>query len=206
MGPQGSFERDEGPVRALEDTSGLATAPACRVSAVAFLGVVNETERAAEELALAYELHEDRRVHRVSNGWDGALRDKANALADGLASKLPRLSCDFVSESGDGGLARFIEVKGKRSSTASSIPLLDRQMDTSEALGDFYWLYVGFDVLTPAGYLVALPSPHLLPWTLLDSDQPRSTTGRVEDERRWFVSPAEVLRQAARVWPPLGTS
>ena len=167
--------------------------------------MLNATELAAEGLALAYEGHEGRRVHRVSHGWASDLWNRVVVLADGRNVGLRKPSCDFVSEGADGALVRFIEVKGKRSSVASSIPLLDRQMDTSEALGDLYWLYVGFDVLTPDGYLVVLPSPHLLPWRLLDQEQPRSTTCRVQDERRWFVSPNEVLRRAARVWPPTGS-
>jgi hypothetical protein len=161
--------------------------------------VINATEEAAEALALRFEMGEGRVPHRVSHGWSPVLMELVDAFVKARGLAPARRSCDFVSLGASNEVQRLVEVKGKRTSQGSSVPLLDRQMETSEAFGDDYWLYVGFDVLTTAGYLIAVASPHKLPWHLLAPNQPRSTTGRVQDERRWFVDPAEVIRRGARV-------
>lgn len=114
------------------------------------------------------------------------------------------MSADYVSYRADGSIDRVIEVKTKRRSNMSGIPMKERQLTAARALGGNYWLYVVFDCASPEPFLVIVREPARLHWVLV-SDEPEvpwATKGSVGAERTFFIAASEALAAGQRVPMP----
>jgi hypothetical protein len=103
------------------------------------------------------------------------------------------MSADYVAYRPDGSIDRVIEVKTKRRSNASGIPMKERQLNTARVLGDDYWLYVVFDCASPEPFLVIVRDPVRLQW-VLGADGPAvpwAKKGSVGAERTFFIKASE---------------
>ncbi|MGW0631982.1 protein NO VEIN domain-containing protein [Streptomyces sp. NPDC002758] len=164
---------------------------------------MNPTERTAVELASRYERSQGRTVTDVGDGWPLGLIGEVQEWAQERHPGARRFTCDLVSREPDGGIARLIEVKGKRG-RGSSVPILDRQRETMLGLGSDWWLYVALDCQTTP-VLVVVREPSRLPWGLLTPARELSEGQYrgVGDEARWGTMPADVLAVGEQVDAPL---
>ncbi|MGI5136621.1 MULTISPECIES: protein NO VEIN domain-containing protein [unclassified Streptomyces] len=163
---------------------------------------MNETERAAVELAIRYERSQGRQVTYVGDAWPPGLYEEVREWAQGRHPGARSFTCDLVSRDPDGDIARLTEVKGK-GTCRSSVPILDRQREAMLDLGSDWWLYVVLDCQT-APALVVVREPRRLPWKLITParDLPEGKYRGVRDEGIWHTTPTDVLALGEQVDVP----
>ncbi|MEU5633525.1 DUF3883 domain-containing protein [Streptomyces rishiriensis] len=164
---------------------------------------MNPIERTAVELAIRYERLQGRKVTYVGDGWppglSGEVREWVHERHPGARS----FTCDLVSREPDGGIARLIEVKGRRGHR-TSVSILDRQRNAMLGLGSDWWLYVVLDCQTTP-VLIAVREPGRLPWQLVAParELPEGQYRAVGDEGVWHTMPADVFAMGEQVDAPL---
>jgi len=153
---------------------------------------MNPVEQAAVELAIRYERAQGRSVTYVGDGWPPGLGGEVMEWGRSKGYPAVRPTCDLVSRTPDGKLARVIEVKGKGSGQ-SSVPIVERQRLAMNALGADWWLYVVLNCDTNP-QLIVVRDPRRLPWRLITkaAELPAGQYRRVGQEARWGVLPNEV--------------
>ncbi|MFH9550406.1 DUF3883 domain-containing protein [Streptomyces sp. NPDC051445] len=163
---------------------------------------MNPTERTAVELAIRYEQSQGRHVTDVGDSWRPGLSGKVRAWTQARHPGARSFTCDLVSCEPDGGIARLIEVKGRRG-RRTSVSILDRQRKAMLDLGPDWWLYVVLDCET-APVLVVVREPGRLPWQLVTParELPEGQYRGVGDEGLWHTMPADVLALGEQVGVP----
>lgn len=153
---------------------------------------MNPVEQIAVELAARYEQAQGRTVTYVGDGWPPGLNGQVMEWGRSQGYTGVRPTCDLVSRTADGRIARLIEVKGR--GTQTSISLADRQRTAMLDYGAHWWLYVAVDCKT-APKLYVIDHPERLPWRQVSAaaEIPAGAYRRVSAEGQWQVGHGEVL-------------